>query len=572
MISLAGTIKFTSPEVGTATCIGQLFDEKPMRNKLKKDNSMINLLNLARFAQINDVVKSVKYFHLIKEHTYEKIFKNETECINETVTMTRKPDFSHVVSFKLRINKAREVNVKVCSNGSIQTTGIRSVEESNEFLKHLANVIEEINERAIAATSKPLYTNTMQPTITSISMIIYSFCMLFPSGITVAIDLRKIYDHIVSLSEFYVYYKKKVKSIEIMHEGIVYYIFQSGCINVTSVKSFAAINDSYNFITNFINKHIDKYIVIDMLLYSIDLVEQAKNAPPQKSREWLEERLSCITASEAAKVLGMSYETTVLGESEEEVQSKFIDEKVAAIIEGKPKYITNEAMQHGVCFEPIARHIYQLKIARTKDANIRIFDLGLIKHKQHKYIGASPDGLVFVISKGANDSLRSLFSEDKIIDTHLVEIKCPLYYRPYYNDGKNIACTTGYVPPYYWVQMQQQMFVCHQKHCDFVNCNFTLYKDRQSCLADTSLYFRGVVLKTADGFKYPSDYLMNIYSAENELIPQAKPGDCLIYWRLDAATITEVEYDAKWYEGKAIPKLKLAYDLICNKAQKKINH
>ena len=574
MISLSNQIKFTLPEVGTATCIGQLFEQIPVRNKLNKNNELIDLLNLARYAEINDTLKSIKHYHQIKDNTYEKIIKDSIETVDEIITINRKPDFSHVVSFKIRISEYREVNVKICSNGSIQTTGIRSISESEQFLKCLTIVISNINNRFIENCGKVLYSHYLKPTITNISMIIYSFNMIFPQNLMVAIDLRKIYDHVASLPNFYVYYKKKVKSIEIMYDNIVYYIFQSGCINVTSVKSFESIKDSYNFIVNFLNKHIDKYIIVDMIQYSIDLVEQSKTSAPQKSQKWLEERLSCITASESAKLLNMSYETVILGKDENLIQNEFINEKVNAIITQKPKRISNEAMTHGVCFEPIARYVYELKIAKVKNAKVKVVELNLVKHQQHKYIGASPDGLVFLLNKNSDDksSLQTLFNTNQIIDSYLIEIKCPFNYHPYYNNGTNIKCTNGYVPPYYWLQMQQQMFVCNLKHCDFINCKFTTYKNRQECLLDKGNFIQGVLLRCTNSdevtFKYPSNYLMDIVSAENELLQVAESNDKFVYWRLEDATVTEVEYDKHFFENVAIPKLKVAYDLICTKVNK----
>jgi hypothetical protein len=83
-------------------------------------------------------------------------------------------------------------------------------------------------------------------------------------------------------------------------------------------------------------------------------------------------------------------------------------------------------------------------LIETQD--IEVHDCGLFKHINHKWLGASPDGIV---------SYNNMVLK-------LLEIKCP-YHR---------LIIDGYIPYYYWIQVQIQMEVADVDETDFFQCCF----------------------------------------------------------------------------------------------------
>ncbi len=156
--------------------------------------------------------------------------------------------------------------------------------------------------------------------------------------------------------------------------------------------------------------------------------------PEQKSAEWLRVRQKIITSTNGAAIL-----------EENNFQSPYqlLVDKVGGI-PTEP----NIHMEHGNLFEPVARRIYEI-IKR-----VQIYELGLVRHKKYKFLGASPDGL----------------SKLGI----LLEIKCPL-----------TRYITDVILRRYWVQMQLQMEVCDLDKVDFMECKFKYYDSKEDYDADS---------------------------------------------------------------------------------------
>jgi hypothetical protein len=80
----------------------------------------------------------------------------------------------------------------------------------------------------------------------------------------------------------------------------------------------------------------------------------------------------------------------------------------------------------------------------------RVREFGLIPHPVHKFLAASPDGIV---------------SQGEEIGT-MVEIKSPV--------TREICRKSEYVCPiHYWVQIQVQLECCDLQKCDFWQCRFS---------------------------------------------------------------------------------------------------
>lgn len=155
----------------------------------------------------------------------------------------------------------------------------------------------------------------------------------------------------------------------------------------------------------------------------------------QGERAWLHARTFALTASTAPVALhaGMIHyfrrrraderplECYEYAELELDTKCGF-----AAPFEG------NEATRHGTLHEPIALESF---VERNR---VNAVHVGLLMHRQHRWLGASPDAMCF--------------------DGSLVEIKVP----------KSRSFKVGDpVPPHYWIQCQIQMAVCEADRCHY---------------------------------------------------------------------------------------------------------
>lgn len=135
------------------------------------------------------------------------------------------------------------------------------------------------------------------------------------------------------------------------------------------------------FKTFIADKHLDDVIhelpecVVDKKVLRLLFKHQVK----QRSDEWYVTRKSCLTASDAATALGLNpYK------------------KPAELIKSKAGFYANvpppdpnmmRACEHGIKYEDEAASIY----ATMRPDLAPFFELGLIMHEQHPFLGASPD-------------------------------------------------------------------------------------------------------------------------------------------------------------------------------------
>lgn len=152
----------------------------------------------------------------------------------------------------------------------------------------------------------------------------------------------------------------------------------------------------------------------------------------QGTPEWIHARCGLVTASRINDVLAK------IKTGEAETRRKYRRQVVAERLTGKPQEtLTNAAMQWGTENEPFARAAYELQ------SGFMVDQVGLIRHPEIVFAGASPDGL--------------------INDDGLVEIKCP-------NTATHLDYALAGVPPSeYQNQMLWQMECTGRQWCDFVS-------------------------------------------------------------------------------------------------------
>lgn len=187
----------------------------------------------------------------------------------------------------------------------------------------------------------------------------------------------------------------------------------------------------------------------------------------QRSHLWYETRHNILTASSIASILDAN---------------PYLSKIDFLIQKCKPLVIndSNPAILWGIKYEPIASQIYQ----EMKDE--KIYDIGLLIHDKHEWLGASPDGL------------RS--------SGKLLEIKCV------WNRQITIE-----IPLYYWMQVQIQLEVTNLDECDLFQCKFIEYKNKDE-------YDKACIKKG-----YYQD------------------GEKIIYWGLEKYSLNTIYRDRVWF-------------------------
>lgn len=280
--------------------------------------------------------------------------------------------------------------------------------------------------------------------------------------------------------------------------------------------------------------------------------------PEQRTTEWFKQRDGMITASDGGTAIGMS---------KYEQQYTVILKKLIDV-----PFTGAKACYHGKKYEHIATMIYQYRM------NALVHEYGLIQHPTHKFIGASPDGIV------------DIFKYDGIHKTNLVgrmlEIKVP--------ESRQINMTSSDIfdvcPIHYYVQVQLQLECCDLDDCDFWQCEIDEYKTKEKFIDDTdasepfrsmsSGYEKGCLIQflplcyteqknmneiiyNQSKFLYPPKIEMSPYECDRwiaDTISNYRNDDALknyavdrvIYWRLTKSRCITIPRDRKWF-SKNLP-------------------
>lgn len=185
------------------------------------------------------------------------------------------------------------------------------------------------------------------------------------------------------------------------------------------------------------------------------------------------------------------------------------------------------ALKWGTMFEPIATNIYE-DLKKKK-----VFEFGLIINDDIKNFGASPDGITD--------------------DGYMIEIKCP--YKRKIEDGK--------IPEKYQYQIQGQLAVCRLNNCDYVECEFVSFENRDEFEKEiVKDDYYGIIgeLRMNNGeiqYKY-SKFNKNISDIKEiyDEMDELSNGYKLIYWKLKLINIQEVKFDKERWDNEIEPKIK----------------
>jgi len=180
------------------------------------------------------------------------------------------------------------------------------------------------------------------------------------------------------------------------------------------------------------------------------------------------------------------------------------------------------ALLWGTRLEPIAKHIYCTYI----QGGVQIMDTTCIPHRDHQFLGASPDGILVTADK--ND-----FRYGK-----LVEFKCPIS-REFSNDTP--------IPSTYYHQMQLQLECTDLDECDYVEMKFreVNYSEWEESTAQYKSWF--AVAENGRVVYRDIDDKRDVQTWRKEMMPNLETEWwATVYWVFEKYRLTTVPRDRTW--------------------------
>lgn len=228
----------------------------------------------------------------------------------------------------------------------------------------------------------------------------------------------------------------------------------------------------------------------------------------QRTAAWHAKRGEMLTASEIWKTV----QDATPASRHELILSKLIPRDASGPGCGA------RALVWGTQFEPIAKQIYE------SIHGVKIVDTTCIPHREHAFLGASPDGL--------------LIAPDHPMHGHLVEFKCPI--------SRDFDDTTP-VPSAYLHQMQLQMACAELNVCEYAEFKFKTMQYAE--WEDTDAPYKSVYVVLEDGTVHYKDYSDGRTFAEwkDAVLPDVDMFQAqLVFWALVKHRFQTVNKDPEW--------------------------
>lgn len=251
---------------------------------------------------------------------------------------------------------------------------------------------------------------------------------------------------------------------------------------IASYVVFTTVIPRRSYRKTFVRKHKSPETAIDNKLQDIKDRPQSEQCTPQ----WYVDRWNRLSGSNAWKAFG----------SQAQINSLIL-EKCKPIETDKFQSVNTESsLHHGKRFEPVSTQYYEYAYGA------KVGEFGCVPHKEHSFLGASPDGIV-------------------------VNKECPRYGRMLEIKNVTTRKINGIPKEDYWIQMQLQMEVCDLNECDFLETEIHTYPSFADFESD------GTFQKSGDG-KYKG--VIAQYQVDGKPFYEYAPFQC-----------TQEEFD-KWEE------------------------
>jgi putative phage-type endonuclease len=322
------------------------------------------------------------------------------------------------------------------------------------------------------------------------------------------------------------FYPEKFLNINFLEEDKYEYDFNNYEEDDNSMVIIENDPINMNDLTNIIEQKIQKLREIPQ--------------PVQRTPEWYKFRWNLITASNAWKALGTQ---AAINQIIYEKCQPLTEDGVEDGGEKEVKMVnTNSPLHWGQKYEPLTVMVYE------DNYGTKVEDFGCIQHDKHKFLGASPDGII--VNKESDRYGRML-------------------------EIKNVVSReiTGIPKKEYWIQMQLQMEVCDLDDCDFLETKFIEYSDYESFEADSlnkenmclskDQKFKGEIIHfhTKEGTPYYAykplkcTKQQDIDEWENNTLDiyESEPYNYIymkkLYWKLEVLSCILVLRDQNWFKN-----------------------
>ena len=251
---------------------------------------------------------------------------------------------------------------------------------------------------------------------------------------------------------------------------------------IASYVVFTTVIPRRSYRKTFVRKHKSPESAIDSKLQDIRDRPQSEQCTPQ----WYVDRWNRLSGSNAWKAFG----------SQAQINSLILEKCKPIETEKFQSVNTESSLHHGKRFEPVSTQYYEYAYGA------KVGEFGCVPHKEHSFLGASPDGIV-------------------------VNKDCPRYGRMLEIKNVTTRKINGIPKEDYWIQMQLQMEVCDLNECDFLETEIYTYPSLADFESD------GTFQKSSNG-KYKG--VIAQYQVDGKPFYEYAPFQC-----------TQEEFD-KWEE------------------------
>lgn len=303
---------------------------------------------------------------------------------------------------------------------------------------------------------------------------------------------------------------------------------------------FTTVVPRRSYSKTFVRKNKQNTEIIKQKIEDISNRPQSEQCTPQ----WYIDRWNRLSGSNAWKAFG----------SQSQINSLIV-EKCKPIDTNKFRNINTESsLHHGKRFEPVSTQYYEYVYGA------KIAEFGCVPHKEHSFLGASPDGIV-------------------------VNEECPRFGRMLEIKNVTTRKINGIPKEEYWIQMQIQMEVCNLNECDFLETEIYTYPGLTEFESDGTFQkssfgkYKGVISQyIIDGqpfYEYaPFQCSQDEFDKwEEEICEKHKNHTWItnIYYRIDTISCVLVMRNKKWMRA-AIEALRKVWNQILHDRENGFDH
>lgn len=214
-------------------------------------NTLMNLINISKFLELsnNDII-SIKHDKSIR--SLEPIKTKRKKATKKT------KNFYNQITMVIKVDEEKNINVKLFTNGSVQMTGCKSIDNCNVVLQKLMN---RLKDRYYIIEDNEIIEKQMVESLDKLEIKNFKIDMINSNfKINYKIN-REILHNIMKSMSIDSGYKPNIHAcVNIkyqMENKISIFVFESGNIIITGAKCTEHIINAYNFITKILNDNIN---------------------------------------------------------------------------------------------------------------------------------------------------------------------------------------------------------------------------------------------------------------------------------------------------------------------------